>query len=138
MTLYPLPIRETKKDGFYLAGHHLLVNGVDLFLGGLTVGDVVQAVVGSAAAHLGKELDALGQGIGHAVDAGQLLLAHNSGQLAHVLSKAGVVDVDGLIRTEGRSHGGLDGGILLDLLVPVLISAIRPWKRIIPPSICTG
>ena len=46
--------------GAGLALHHLLVDGVDLFLGGLTVGDVVQAVVGSAAAHLGKELDALG------------------------------------------------------------------------------
>ena len=78
-------------------------------------------MVGSAAAHLGKELDALGQGIGHAVDAGQLFLAHNGSQLAHVLSKAGLIDVDGLIRTEGRSHGELDGGILLDLLVPVQI-----------------
>ena len=32
---------------------------------------------------------------GDAVDAGQLFLAHNSGQLAHVLCKAGLVDVDG-------------------------------------------
>ena len=105
--------------GAALAGHHLLVNGVDLFLGGLTVGDVVQAVVGSAAAHLGKELDALGQGIGHAVDAGQLFLAHNGSQLAHVLSEAGLVDVEGLVGAEGRSHGELDGGIFLDLLVPL-------------------
>ena len=44
-----------------LAGHDLLVDGVDLFLGGLTVGHVVQAVVRSAAAHLREELDALGQ-----------------------------------------------------------------------------
>ena len=107
--------------GAGLAGHHLLVNGVDLFLGGLTVGDVIQTVVRSAAAHLGKELDALGQSVGDAVDAGQLLLAHNSGQLAHVLGKAGLVDVEGLIGTEGRSHGELDGGIFLDLLVPVQI-----------------
>ena len=78
-------------------------------------------MVGSAAAHLGKELDALGQGIGHAVDAGQLFLAHNGSQLCHVLSKAGLVDVEGFIRAEGGSHGELDGGILLDLLVPVQV-----------------
>ena len=64
-----------------LALHGLLVDGVDLFLGGLTVGDVVQTVVGSAAAHLGEELDAVGQSAGDAVDAGQLLLADSSGQL---------------------------------------------------------
>ena len=107
--------------GAGLALHHLLVNSVDLFLGGLTVGDVIQTVVRSAAAHLGKELDALGQSVGDAVDAGQLFLAHNSGQLAHVLCKAGLVDVDGLIGTEGRSHDELDGGVFLDLLVPVQI-----------------
>ena len=33
----------------------------------------------------------------------------------------GIVDVDGLIGTEGRSHGELDGGIFLDLLVPVQV-----------------
>ena len=107
--------------GAGLALHHLLVDGVDLFLGGLTVGDVIQTVVRSAAAHLGKELDALGQSVGDAVDAGQLFLAHNSGQLAHVLGKAGLVDVDCLIGAEGRSHGELDGGVFLDLLVPVQI-----------------
>ena len=102
-----------------LALHGLLVDGVDLFLGGLTVGDVVQTVVRSAAAHLGKELDAVGQSAGDAVDAGQLLLADSSGQLAHVLSKAGLVDVEGLVGAEGRSHGELDGGVFLDLLVPL-------------------
>ena len=107
--------------GAALALHHLLVDGVHLVLGGLTVGNVVQTMVGSAAAHLGKELDALGQGIGHAVDAGQLFLAHNGSQLSHVLSKAGLVDVDGLIRTEGGSHSELDGGIFFDLLVPVQV-----------------
>ena len=107
--------------GAGLTLHHLLVDGVDLFLGGLTVGDVIQTVVRSAAAHLGKELDALGQSVGDAVDAGQLFLAYNSGQLAHVLGKTGLVDVDGLIGAEGRSHGELDGGIFLDLLVPVQI-----------------
>ena len=107
--------------GAALALHHLLVDGVHLVLGGLTVGNVVQTMVGSAAAHLSKELDALGQGIGHAVDAGQLFLAHNGSQLSHVLSKAGLVDVDGLIRTEGGSHSELDGGIFFDLLVPVQV-----------------
>ena len=102
-----------------LALHGLLVDGVDLFLSGLTVGDVVQTVVGSAAAHLGKELDAVGQSAGDAVDAGQLLLADSSGQLAHVLSKAGLVDVEDLVGAEGRSHGELDGGVFLDLLVPL-------------------
>jgi len=107
--------------GAALAGHDLLVDGVDLFLGGLTVGDVIQTVVRGAATHLGEELDALGQGIGHAVDAGQLFLADHLSQLAHVLSKAGLVDVESLIGAEGRSHGELDGGIFLDLLVPVQI-----------------
>ena len=102
-----------------LAGHDLLVDGVDLFRGGLTVGDIVQTVVGSAAAHLGEELDAVGQSAGDAVDAGQLLLADSSGQLAHVLSKAGLVDVEDLVGAEGRSHGELDGGVFLDLLVPL-------------------
>ena len=107
--------------GAALALHHLLVDGVHLVLACLTVGHIVQTVVGSAAAHLGKELDALGQGIGHAVDAGQLFLAHNGGKLCHIIGKAGLVDVEGLIRAEGGSHGELDGGIFLDLLVPVQI-----------------
>ena len=107
--------------GAALALHHLLVDGVYLVLACLTVGHIVQTVVGSAAAHLGKELDALGQGIGHAVDAGQLFLAHNGSQLCHIIGKAGLVDVEGLIRAEGGSHGELDGGIFLDLLVPVQI-----------------
>ena len=101
------------------AVHDLLVDGVDLFLGGGSVGDVVQTMVGSTAAHLGEELDALGQGVGDAVDAGQLLLAHGSGQLAHVLGKAGLVDVEGLIGAEGGSHGEGDGGVFLDFLVPL-------------------
>ena len=58
---------------------------------------------------------------GHAVDAGQLFLAHNGSQLAHVLSEAGLVDVEGLVGAEGRRHGELDGGIFLDLLVPVQV-----------------
>ena len=107
--------------GAGLTGHDLLVDGVDLVLGSLAVGDVIQAVVGSAAAHLGEELDALGQGIGDAVDAGQLFLAHNGSQLSHVLSKAGLADVEGLIRAEGGSHGELDGGVFLELLVPVQV-----------------
>ena len=76
-------------------------------------------MVRSAAAHLGKELDAVGQSAGDAVDAGQLLLADSSGQLAHVRSKAGLVDVEDLVGAEGRSHGELDGGVFLDLLVPL-------------------
>ena len=58
---------------------------------------------------------------GAVTDAGQLFLAHHRGQLAHVLGKAGLVDVEGLIRAEGGSHGELDGGIFLDLLVPVQV-----------------
>ena len=107
--------------GAALAGHHLLVNGVDLFLGGLTIRHVVQAVVGSAAAHLDEELDALGQSIADAVDAGQLLLADDLSQLAHVLDEAGLLDVEGLVGAEGGSNGELDGGIFLDLLVPCQI-----------------
>ena len=102
-----------------LASHDFLVDGVDLFLGSFTVRHIVQAVVRSAAAHLHEELDALGQSVGHAVDAGQLLLTHNSSQLRHVLCKAGLLDVEGLVRTERRSHGELDGGVFLDLLVPL-------------------
>ena len=102
-----------------LASHDFLVDSVDLFLGSFTVRHIVQAVVRSAAAHLHEELDALGQSVGHAVDAGQLLLAHNSSQLRHVLCKAGLLDVEGLVRTERRSHGELDGGVFLDLLVPL-------------------
>ena len=104
-----------------LAGHGLLVDGVDLFLGGLTIRHVVQAVVGSAAAHLDEELNALGQSIADAVDAGQLLLADDLSQLAHVLDEAGFLDVEGLVGAEGRSHGELDGGVFLDLLVPLQI-----------------
>ena len=67
-----------------------------------------------------KELQALGQGIGHAMDALQLLLAHRLCQLCHVLHKAGLLDVDSLIRpVVGGSHGKLDGGVFLDLLVPL-------------------
>ena len=104
-------------DGF--AGHGLLVDGVHFLDGSFTVGHVVQAVVRSAAAHLDKELQPLGQGVHHAVDAGQLLLAHARGQFAHVLHKAGLVDVDGLVGAEGGSDGELDGGVVLDLLMPL-------------------
>ena len=107
--------------GDSLASHGLLVDGVDLFLGGLTVGHIVQTVIGSAAAHLDEELDPLGQCIADAVDASQLLLADDLGQLVHVLCEAGLLDVDGLIGAEGGSHGELDGGVFLDLLVPLQI-----------------
>jgi len=107
--------------GDSLASHGLLVDGVDLFLGGLAVGHIVQTVIGSAAAHLDEELDPLGQCIADAVDASQLLLADDLGQLAHVLCEAGLLDVDGLIGAEGGSHGELDGGVFLDLLVPLQI-----------------
>ena len=108
-------------SGHSLTGHCLLVDGVDLFLGGLTVGHVVQAVVRCAAAHLGKELDALGQSVGDAVDALQLFLANDLSQLAHVLHEAGLLDVDGLVGAERGSNGELDGRIFLDLLVPCQI-----------------
>ena len=108
-------------SGHSLTSHSLLVDGVDLLLGGLTVGHIVQAVVRCAAAHFGKELDALGQSVGDAVDALQLFLANDLSQLAHVLHEAGLLDVDGLVGAEGGSNGELDGRIFLDLLVPCQI-----------------
>ena len=76
-------------------------------------------MVRGAAAHLDEELQPLGQGVHHAVDAGQLVLAHAGGQLVHVLCEARLIDVDGLVGTEGGSHGELDGGVVLDLLMPL-------------------
>ena len=104
--------------GQRLAGHSLLERGGRLLGIGVNVGDIVQAVVRSAAAHLDEEFQALFQGAGNAVGAGKLA-AHDLFHLVDVVGEALLADIQGLVGAEGRSDDDLDGGILLDLLVPL-------------------
>ena len=104
--------------GQRLAGHSLLERGGRLLGIGINVGDIVQAVVRSAAAHLDEEFQALFQGADNAVGAGKLA-AHDLFQLVDVVGEALLADVQGLVGAEGRSDDDLDGGVLLDLLVPL-------------------
>ena len=112
-----------------LAGHSLLERGGRLLGIGINVGDIVQAVVRSAAAHLDEEFQALFQGADNAVGAGKLA-AHDLFQLVDVVGEALLADVQGLVGAEGRSDDDLDGGVLLDLLVPLEGVNGTPLERI--------
>ena len=105
--------------GAGLAGHDLLVDGVDLFLGGLTVGDVVQTVVGSAAAQLVGNVVALGDGSLHALEVADLNASNLGEMLAVVGELLATLDAQGGI----GAHGGNDLNVKTvvggNLLVPL-------------------
>src|SRR5699024_8433737 len=101
-----------------LSGHSLLEGSGGFLSGNGGVGDVVQAVVRSTAAHLYEELETLVQSIHHAVDTGEFP-AHYLFQLMDVVGKTGLENVQDLVRTEGGSHHKVDGGVVLDLLMPL-------------------
>ena len=103
--------------GRVLAGHRLLESDIGQ-LRGIDKRHIVKAVVGGAAAHLHKELQPFLQRFLHAAHALELA-AHDGLQLVDVLDKAGLVDVQRLVRAEGGGDNDLDRSVLLDLLVPL-------------------
>ena len=76
-------------------------------------------MVAGAAAELGEELQALDESGADLVHGLELLLADGGGELADVLGKAGLIDVDGLVGAEGGADLDLDGGVGRDLLMPL-------------------
>ena len=101
-----------------LTGHGLLESSGSLLSVGIHVGDVIQAVVRGAAAHLYEELQALIQSVDNAVGTGKLAADHVF-QLVDVIGKAFLADVQGLVGAVGGGHDDLDGRVSLDLLVPL-------------------
>ena len=99
------------------AGHGLFEGSACFLYGGLTVGDIVQAVVAGAAAERGKVLQAVCQCFADASGALDFFTGY-SFQFFDVLCKTGLCDVDSLVGAEGGAHFEGDGGICCNFLVP--------------------
>ena len=100
------------------ARHNLLISRVRCLVADRAERDIIQAVVGSAATHLGEELQPLNNRGAHIVQGFQLVLADRLGKCRHIIGKAGFIDIDGLVRAEGRADLALDGIVRRNLLVP--------------------
>ena len=101
-----------------LPRHGLGVDGLDLLVGSGAEGDVVQAVIAGATAEGGEKLQPLHKRALDGVGALKRLLADALGELRDIFGEALLVDVDGLVRPEGRANLDGDRRIVGDLPVP--------------------
>ena len=99
------------------AGHGLFEGSTCFLYGGLTVGDIVKAVIAGTAAERGKVLQTVCQCFADASCALDFFTGY-SFQFFDVLCETGLCDIDGLVRAEGGAHLEGDGGICRDFLVP--------------------
>ena len=106
-------------QGHCLTGKGLPQSLVGGFGGNGPERNVVKTVVAGPAAVGGEELQALGQGVADLRDGAEFVLPHGGRQLFHVGGKAGLGDIDGLVRAEGGADLELYGFVGGDLLVPL-------------------
>ena len=99
--------------------HDLLIGCLHFLLGSRAERNIVKAMVTRAAANLRKEFQTLDQGINHFPGGSQFLLADRCSKLTDVGCKSFFVDVDRLIRAEGRADLYIDRRICGNLLMPL-------------------
>ena len=91
---------------------------LQLLLGSGLISGIIQRMVGSAAAHLVEEINAVVQSLFH-VRKGFNLHACHAAQLFDILCKAGFLNVHGFVRAHCRQNLYLAGGVGSNLFVPL-------------------